>query len=89
MTNELNETKEKAAKEKMELEIKVAKLEATKNMGAHIFNAFLGGLSHKAQAQPTTTPSSTSSASASSSGLPAGYASTASPAPAFNIQGVD
>ena len=28
------------------LEIKVAKLEATQNMGAHIFNAFVGGLSH-------------------------------------------
>ena len=88
MTNELNETKEKATKEKQELELKVAKLEATKNMGANIVNAFLGGLSYKAQAQPTATPSSTSSASASSSGLPAGYA-TASPAPAFNIQGVD
>ena len=70
------------------LEIKVAKLEATKNMGAHIFNAFLGGLSHNAQAKPKATPSSASSASASSSSLPAGY-TTSSPAPPFCMEGVD
>ena len=84
---ELAETKEKATKEKQELEIKVAKLEATQGMGAHIFNAFVGGLGRTSNlAHPMATPTTSFSASASTS-LPPGY--SLSPAGGFAIEPMD
>lgn len=85
---ELADLKEKATKEKQELEIKVARLEATQNMGAHIFNAFVGGLGRTGGnlVPPMATPRTSSSTSASAN-LPPGY--SLSPPSGFHIEGTD
>lgn len=67
------------------LEIKVAKLEATQNMGAHIFNAFVGGLSHHGPNVPPM-PSMRTPGTSATAHLPAGY--NVSPA-AFTIEPTD